>query len=53
MRIEALAELIPPSWNMGSDPMTDEVVDRIIAIESEWYIKPEDLERFTSIVEQE
>ena len=50
VRIEELQQLIPPSWKEGEDALTDEMVDRIMAIESEWLVTPKEMELFSSIV---
>ena len=49
-RIDELQQLIPPSWKEGEDALTDEMVNRIIAIESEWLVTPKEIELFSSIV---
>ena len=48
-RIEELHELIPPFWKEGDDAVTDDIVNRIYALEGEWLVRPEDREEFGTI----
>ena len=48
-RIEELHELIPPFYKEGKDELTDDMVNRIYAIEGEWLVNPADREEFGTI----
>lgn len=48
-RIEELHQLIPPFYKEGNDAVTDDMVNRIYAIEGEWLVRPEDREEFGTI----
>ena len=48
-RIEELHQLIPPFYKDGNDAVTDDMVNRIYAIEGEWLVNPEDREEFGTI----
>ena len=49
LRIEELHQLIPPFYKDGNDAVTDDMVNRIYAIEGEWLVNSEDREEFGTI----
>ena len=52
-RIEDIQDTLPPSWIEGEDHVTDEMVNRIIALEEEWLVDPEKRRELSGIQDQD
>ena len=52
-RIEDIQETLPPTWTVGEDHVTDEMVTRIQAIEEEWLVDPEQRKEFSGIQDED